>query len=321
MIFLLEYYKVSKDGITEGTKEDYDWLNICNPSDAEIDLVANRTYMNADDVGLILSNNQSNRIEGLAEPDIPLTLILQYPIRLKHSLGDIPEFDTNPIIAILTNGDDSDDLITISRKQPKFLNMIKSQDDMLRKDIVSKKDILLLLIYYLSSEFNDILSDLKYESTKIEDSLKMSTDNQTLYQIMAEQKTISSFVGSIKNNKVICDKIISDTNYFEKEEYTELARVASVELNDAYELAQQLDYLLDKYAGLSASIVGNNQAKSINKLTMYTIVLSVIATMCGALGINYPIPGENAPVMFWVAITSMLVIGTVTGVALKKILK
>ena len=318
---MLEYYKVSKDGIIEGTQNDYDWLNIYNPTDAEVNLVASRTSMTADDVGLILSNSQSNRIEGLAEPDIPLTLILQYPVKLNSSLGGMIEFDTNPIIAILTNGDDSNDLITISRNEPQFIDMIKSEDDVLRKDIESKKDVLLLVIYYLSSAFNDILSDLKYEATKIEESLKKSTDNQTLYQIMAEQKTIASFVGSISNNKSICDKIISDTNYFGNEEYTELARVASVELNDAYALATQLDYLLDKYAGLSASIVGNNQAESINKLTIYTIVLSVIATICGLLGINYPIPGENIPVMFYVALGIMIAVGVVVGTVLKHVLK
>jgi len=72
-----------------------------------------------------------------------------------------------------------------------------------------KKDIVLLMVYYLSTNYNNILSSLKQESIELKSSLRDSIDNK---------------------NYDICKQLVEDKSYFESKEYTKLARKASIEL-------------------------------------------------------------------------------------------
>ena len=183
--------------------------------------------------------------------------------------------------------------------------MIQKDSKNLKVPITNKKDIMLLVIYYMSQEYRSILNSLSKDANSLEQSLKTATNNNIFYHIMSIQKTVSSFLDSLANNQNICEKIDDDANYFASEKYTELARSASLALEETSEAARHLDYILDKYASLVSSIVGNNQLATINKFTEWSIVLSFLSASFGALGMNYYLPGESSHV------TTLLVFATI----------
>lgn len=301
-----QLYKIRSTHEIENTKDgDYDWLEITKPNDNDLSLVQKRTGLEISTSKLILSSHESSHIEGLTEPDKPLMIVLQYPKIVKSNLGDFKEYATNPIILILSNDGDNNDLITISNHEPSFIAKIQEDSKNLKVPIANKKDIMLLVIYYMSQEYRSILRSLSKDANGLEQSLKTATNNNIFYHVMSIQKTVSSFLDSLANNQNICEKIENDANYFAQEKYTELARSASLALEETSEAARHLDYILDKYTSLVSSIVGNNQLVTINKFTEWGIVLSFISASFGALGINYYLPGESSHV------TTILVFATI----------
>lgn len=306
MINVQQLYKIRSiheiDNIKDG---DYDWLEITKPNDNDLSLVQKRTGLEISTSKLILSSHESSHIEGLTEPDKPLMIVLQYPKMVESNLGDFKEYATNPIILILSNDGDNNDLITISNHEPSFIAKIQEDSKNLKVPITNKKDIMLLVIYYMSQEYRSILRSLSKDANGLEQSLKTATNNSIFYHVMSIQKTVSSFLDSLANNQNICEKIEDDANYFASEKYTELARSASLALEETSEAARHLDYILDKYTSLVSSIVGNNQLVTINKFTEWGIVLSFISASFGALGMNYYLPGESSHV------TTILVFATI----------
>lgn len=297
MIYLQQLYKIRSTHEIDNIKDgDYDWLEITKPDDNDLSLVQKRTGLDISTSKLILSSHESSHIEGLTEPDKPLMIVLQYPKMVESNLGDFKEYATNPIILILSNDGDNNDLITISNHEPSFISKIQEDSENLKVPINNKKDIMLLVIYYMSQEYRSILRSLSKDANGLEQSLKTATNNNIFYHIMSIQKTVSSFLDSLANNQNICEKIEDDANYFAQEKYTELARSASLALEETSEAARHLDYILDKYASLVSSIVGNNQLATINKFTEWSIVLSFLSASFGALGMNYYLPGESSHV-------------------------
>ena len=248
-------------------------------------------------------------------------IVLQYPKMVESNLGDFKEYATNPIILILSNDGDNNDLITISNHEPSFISKIQEDSENLKVPINNKKDIMLLVIYYMSQEYRSILRSLSKDANGLEQSLKTATNNNIFYHIMSIQKTVSSFLDSLANNQNICEKIEDDANYFASEKYTELARSASLALEETSEAARHLDYILDKYASLVSSIVGNNQLATINKFTEWSIVLSFLSASFGALGMNYYLPGESSHVTTILVFVTIFASSILLSKYIRKLLK
>ena len=322
MINVQQLYKIRSTHEIENIKGgDYDWLEINNPDDNDLSLVQKRTGLDISTSKLILSSHESSHIEGLTEPDKPLMIVLQYPKMVESNLGDFKEYATNPIILILSNDGDNNDLITISNHEPSFISKIQEDSENLKVPINNKKDIMLLVIYYMSQEYRSILRSLSKDANGLEQSLKTATNNNIFYHIMSIQKTVSSFLDSLANNQNICEKIEDDANYFASEKYTELARSASLALEETSEAARHLDYILDKYASLVSSIVGNNQLATINKFTEWSIVLSFLSASFGALGMNYYLPGESSHVTTILVFVTIFASSILLSKYIRKLLK
>lgn len=310
----IENIKNIKDG-------DYNWLEITKPDDSDLSLVQKRTGLEISTSKLILSSHESSHIEGLTEPDKPLMIVLQYPKMVESNLGDFKEYATNPIILILSNDGDNNDLITISNHEPSFIAKIQEDSKNLKVPITNKKDIMLLVIYYMSQEYRSILRSLNKDANSLEQSLKTATNNNIFYHVMSIQKTVSSFRDSLANNQNICEKLENDANYFASEKYTELARSASLALEETSEAARHLDYILDKYTSLVSSIVGNNQLVTINKFTEWGIVLSFLGASFGALGMNYYLPGESSHVTTILVFVTIFASSVLLSKYIRKLLK
>lgn len=322
MINVQQLYKIRSTHEIENIKDgDYDWLEITKPDDSDLSMVQKRTGLEISTSKLILSSHESSHIEGLTEPDKPLMIVLQYPKIVKSNLGDFKEYATNPIILILSNDGDNNDLITISNQEPSFIAKIQEDSKNLKVPITNKKDIMLLVIYYMSQEYRSILRSLSKDANSLEQSLKTATNNNIFYHIMSIQKTVSSFLDSLANNQNICDKIEDDANYFASEKYTELARSASLALEETSEAARHLDYILDKYTSLVSSIVGNNQLVTINKFTEWGIVLSFLSASFGALGMNYYLPGESSHVTTILVFVTIFASSILLSKYIRKLLK
>lgn len=298
---------MNSDGlIIQSDPLNYDWIESVSPGNEDIDAIADATGIDSDSLKLTLDSQDSNRIEGLTNDSTPLRIILQYPEKVDSVLGDFNEYDTFPLVICLTN---DNKLITVSNGEPSFMRDIISNSDKINEATNNKKDIVLLAIYYLSKQYNTILTELKQESIELKRSLRSSMDNSIRYHIMSIQSTLASFDTSLEKNYDICKQLVEDESYFESTEYTRLARKASIELDESKSLLQYLKTSLDHYESLIDGILNSNSTNNMRTFTILNIIASFVAVLTGYFGVDFVIPGQNYKYTFYVFTVVIILIG------------
>ena len=299
------FYRINSDGlIIQSDPSNYDWIESVSPGNEDIDTIADASGIDSDSLKLTLNSQDSNRIEGLSSDSTPLRIILQYPEKVDSVLGDFNEYDTFPLVICLTN---NNKLITVSNGEPSFMRGIIINSDKVNEAANNKKDIVLLTIYYLSKQYNTILTELKQESIELKRSLRSSMDNDVRYHIMSIQSTLASFDTSLEKNYDICKQLIDDESYFESKEYTRLARKASIELDESKSLLQYLKTSLDHYESLIDGILNSNSTNNMRTFTILNIIASFVTLFTGYFGVNFAIPGQSYKYAFYV-FTSVLIL-------------
>ena len=299
------FYRINSDGlIIQSDPSNYDWIESVSPGNEDIDTIADASGIDSDSLKLTLNSQDSNRIEGLSSDSTPLRIILQYPEKVDSVLGDFNEYDTFPLVICLTN---NNKLITVSNGEPSFMRGIIINSDKVNEAANNKKDIVLLAIYYLSKQYNTILTELKQESIELKRSLRNSMDNSIRYHIMSIQSTLASFDTSLDKNYDICKQLVEDESYFESKEYTRLARKASIELDESKSLLQYLKTSLDHYESLIDGILNSNSTNNMRTFTILNIIASFVTLFTGYFGVNFAIPGQNYKYAFYV-FTSVLIL-------------
>lgn len=301
------FYKVNSDGlIIQSDPSNYDWIESVSPGNEDIDTIADAAGIDSDSLKLTLNSQDSNRIEGLSSDSTPLRIILQYPEKVDSVLGDFNEYDTFPLVICLTN---DNKLITVSNGEPSFVRDIISNSSSIKESTTNRKDIVLLAIYYLSKQYNTILTELKQESIELKRSLRSSMDNDVRYHIMSIQSTLASFDTSLEKNYDICKQLIEDESYFDSKEYTRLARKASIELDESKSLLQYLKTSLDHYESLIDGILNSNSTNNMRTFTILNIVASFVTLFTGYFGVNFTIPGQSYKYAFYVFTSVLILIG------------
>ena len=307
VIEIKQYYKINRDGlIIQCDSESYDWVEVITPSKDELDSLSEASGIDSDSLKLTLDSQDSNRIEGLTNDDSPLRIILQYPEKVDSILGAFNEYDTFPLVICLTN---ENKLITVSNGEPSFMRDIIINSDNVNEATNNKKDIVLLAIYYLSKQYNTILTELKQESIELKRSLRSSMDNDVRYHIMSIQSTLASFDTSLEKNYDICKQLVEDESYFESKEYTKLARKASIELDESKSLLQYLKTSLDHYESLIDGILNSNTTSNMRTFTILNIIASFVTLLTGYFGVNFAIPGQNYKYAFYLFTSALVLIG------------
>jgi magnesium transporter len=131
----------------------------------------------------------------------------------------------------------------------------------------------------------------------IEDSLKQTTHNEELFQLMEIQKSLVYFTTALRDNQLVLEKILRMTKSPASsrllaftEDDTDLLEDVIVENKQAIEMVDMHRSILEGMMDGFASIINNNLNQIMKFLAAITIVLSV-PTMLGSFwGMNVPVP-------------------------------
>ena len=136
----------------------------------------------------------------------------------------------------------------------------------------------------------------------IEDSLKKTTHNKALFQLMEIQKSLVYFTTALKDNQLVLQKLLRMVNApslqsilkFTEDDIDMLEDVI-IENKQAAEMVEMHSTILESMMDCMASIINNNLNLVMKFLAAITIIMS-IPTMIGSFwGMNVPMPfGENS---------------------------
>ncbi len=302
---MIEIYKTQDDkslkALSLNEAQSGSWFNLINPTFEEIQKVSIILDIEEDFLRNSLDADELSRTEF---EDGNLLVITNVPI-----LDDEGNFDTLPLGLIFTH----EGVITVCSKENKIINSF-NHDTSKFFDTRDKANFMLSILFRTAKFYLRYLKIINKRTDEIEDSLRKTTNNKALFELIEAQKSLVYFTTALKDNRIMLEKILKSVNSknmqgllkFEEDDIDMLEDVI-IETKQAEEMVEMHRTILESMMDGFASIINNNVNQVMKFLAAITIILS-IPTMLGSFwGMNVPVPfAENANGFICVIIISIL---------------
>ncbi|MBR1619943.1 magnesium transporter CorA family protein [bacterium] len=267
------------------------WFNLINPTREEIQQVSLVLGLDESFLNNSLDADELSRMEF---EDGNLLVITNVPI-----MDDEGNFDTLPLGLIFTH----ESMITVCARENKIISSF-NEDTAKFFDTRQKANFMLSILFRAAKFYLRYLNIINKQTDSIEDSLKKTTHNKALFQLMEIQKSLVYFTTSLKDNQLVLQKLLRIVNTntgnlqsilkFTEDDIDMLEDVI-IENKQASEMVEMHRTILESMMDCMASIINNNLNLVMKFLASITIILS-IPTMIGSFwGMNVPMPfGENS---------------------------
>lgn len=279
------------------------WFNLINPTREEIQQVSLVLGLDESFLNNSLDADELSRMEF---EDGNLLVITNVPI-----MDDEGNFDTLPLGLIFT----PESIITVCARENKIISSF-NEDTAKFFDTRQKANFMLSILFRAAKFYLRYLNIINKQTDSIEDSLRKTTHNKALFQLMEIQKSLVYFTTSLKDNQLVLQKLLRIVNTntgnlqsilkFTEDDIDMLEDVI-IENKQASEMVEMHRTILESMMDCMASIINNNLNLVMKFLASITIIMS-IPTMIGSFwGMNVPMPfGENSLGFLFVILISIL---------------
>lgn len=269
------------------------WVNLVNPSQRELEEVANHYQIDLDDLRAPLDAEERSRI--MTEEAYNVILV-DVPISQDRS-GKV-YYITIPLGILLTK----DAIITTCLEAlPLFDHFINNRER--RFSTFMQTRFVFQILYHNTQRYLSALRVIDRKSDQIERTMHESTQNEELIDLMEMEKTIVYFKASLKMNERIVKKLaLSSTILPKYEEDEELLEETLVETQQAIEMADIYGSIINSMTSAYASVINNNQNTIMKTLALVTTVLSIPTMIFSAYGMNFKnndLPFNAVSHAFW----------------------
>lgn len=281
------------------------WVILKDPTDTEIERVAEEGKFTADFLRAALDKEESSRIEIegseiLIILDIP---VINYIEKIKEKSV---QYITLPLGIILNDNI----IVTVCLVEN------KSVEDFVTSKIKSfftykKSRFILQLLLSVSNYYLKYLKQIDKTCQIIENSLHRSMKNKELIQLLSLEKSLVYFSTSLKANEALLEKMLKLKFLKQYPEDEDLLEDAIIENKQAIEMANIYSNILSGTMDAFASIINNNLNMVMKILTSITIVMSVPTIIGSFFGMNVMVPFGGFRFGF---LTVILITGAITGV-------
>ena len=276
------------------------WFNLTNPTSAEITKVSSLLAVDSDILRNSLDADERSRVE--LDEGI-FSTIVNLPL-----LDEDGNFDTLPCGLVFSG----ENFLTICSKDNRILSSF-NKNTAKSFDTRERTKFMLSILYKITQFYLRYLAIINRKTEHIEDSLKQTTHNEELFQLMEIQKSLVYFTTALRDNQLVLEKILRMTKSPASSKYLafteddiDLLEDVIVENKQAIEMVDMHRSILEGMMDGFASIINNNLNQIMKFLAALTIVLS-IPTMLGTFwGMNVGVPFLNEAVGFGVVIALSL---------------
>lgn len=288
---MLEYYMTTAsnqlektDDLTKGC-----WVNMVQPTDAEILLVAQKLKIPIDYFKDALDDEERSRIE---REDNNLFIIVDFPY-ITHDEVGFPIYETIPIGIIMVE----DAFITVSLQETPILEDFKNNK--VKGFFTYKKTrFALQILFAISTYYLRYLKQINRKTNEVEREIHQSMKNKELYTFLALEKSLVYFTTSLKANKVVLEKMLRLNLLKMYEEDKELLEDVIIENQQAIEMAETYSSILSGMTETFASVISNNLNIVMKFLTSFTIILALPTMVASFYGMNVGLPFQDKPYAF-----------------------
>lgn len=297
---MLGIYKTINDELVKlTTYEDGMWVNMVNPTEAEINNICENLKVEPDYIRAALDEEERARIEF----ENGQTLII-VDIPIVEQDGKVEVYTTIPLGIIVLK----EAIITICLKESSLinhfvLNKIKTFYTFF------KNRFILQLLHKNATLYLNHLRHIDKLSNSIEQDLHESMKNKELIQLLKLEKSLVYFSTSLKANELVLEKMLR-LDYIKKyPEDTDLLEDVIIENKQAIEMANIYSSILSGTMDAFASVISNNVNIVMKFLTSVTIVMAIptmVASFYGMNVINIPFAHNKFSFFIIIMITAIL---------------
>ncbi len=268
------------------------WLNLENPSDKELEEVAEITGVGEDMLKAALDEEERARIE----TDDGNTLII-VDIPVIDDSADWYVYSTLPL-GIITAGDY---FITVCLRETAVLgDFIKGR---VRNFDANKRTRFIYQILYLNAiKFLHCLKQIDKTSMRVQQTLHRSMKNKELIQLLDLEKALVYFSTSLNSNQIVIDRLRAMSTIKHYEDDDEILDDVIVENKQAIEMATIYRDIMSGTMDAFASVISNNQNTVMKFLAAITIILTIPTIIASIWGMNVGVPFAGTIWGFWAVI-------------------
>ncbi len=281
------------------------WINLVNPSEAEIKKVCENVKIEEDFIRDALDFEEKARIDE-EEDDNTILFVVDVPIIEKHEENEM--YTTMPLGMIVVR---DDFFITVSLRKNRVIEDFEKRK--IKNFQTYKKSRFIFQILYLNSSYYlTHLKQINKETEIAEYILKNSMRNKELLKLLNLEKSLVYFTTSLKSNELVMEKTMRGKIIKLYDDDEDILEDAIKENRQAIEMAKIYSDILNGTMDAYASIISNNLNSVMKTLTSITIVLAVPTMISSFWGMNVKLPFENNPLGFvimilFAVITTLLV--------------
>jgi magnesium transporter len=296
---MLTTYKTLQDKLHEvpwTPSEKGVWIKLIDPTDEEILQMSAaaqipeyffRFAIKEDDCPRILLGNNC------------ILVIIHVPV----SLGE-DRYETSPLSIILT----PHLTVTISRDLVQILPDTNDGSRFLF-DTVKRTQFFFQILYHADTVFLKYIRHIRQRTDEIELSLRKSTNNKEVFQLLDLEKGLTYFTAALRGNVIVAETILrmrSDPqmHYLLQmhEEDEDVLESVIIENKRALELVQTYSDILSSMMNAFSSVINNNLNHMMKYLASITIIVSVPPMIASFWSMNLAVPWQGTTIGFWVVL-------------------
>ena len=171
------------------------WFNLINPTREEIQQVSLVLGL---DESFLNNSLDADELSRMDFEDGNLLIITNVPV-----MDEEGNFDTLPLGLIFT----PESIITVCSHENKIINSF-NEDTAKFFDTRHKANFMLNILFRAAKFYLRYLNIINKQTESIEDSLKKTTHNKALFQLMEIQKSLVYFTTALKDNQLVLQNLL-----------------------------------------------------------------------------------------------------------------
>lgn len=283
------------------------WLNVLDPSSEEITQLQAKTNVPLDYIYYSLDRDESARTE--YDEDYKTTLVIFDVPQIKRQKNRSFTYRTTPVGILVKD----DYLITISITRKPFLDSFA--DNRRSLDIKNPNKGCLQIISHIISNYQRYLKDMNKVREQVENKLQTSLQNEHLYNLMGVQRGLVYFLLSLRTDRNVLDTLKRVHSFQLNEDDYDLLDDIMIENQQAVEMAQISNTIINETTDTYSSIINNNMNQVMKFLTTYSILLTIPTLVFSFYGMNVDLPLSKSHAS-WI-ITIIISVGISIALAIR----
>lgn len=257
------------------------WVNLINPTDAEIQKVVAGTGISIDLLQYSLDDEEVSRME---TDDDQTLIIFNAPIMTKDEVV----YDTIPVGIIINDNF----IVTICLEDinlyPEFISTrIKAM-------ATFKKTRFILQIFNKKTKlYLKYLRDISLRTNEIEAEQRTALSNKGLFRLLSLQKSLVYFTTALHANAKVLERMQKSKGIKMYEEDEDLLDDVIIENTQAIEMAEIYSNITSNMMNAFASLISNNLNNAMKFLTAVTIILAIPTMFASFWGMNVSVPFQG----------------------------